>query len=134
LLPPSLGSSLFRHKSVRNRDATIDQRWRSSYERSLFLLSWARIRDVFEPLHLKVAFCEPFLRPRRRLSYLSARPEADRRERFGRNPHGSSSTVMPTPTGRNSDVTQRLNDLPVTGLNVFDQSAIGADTISIRAH
>ena len=36
---------------------------------------------------------------------------------------------MPTPTGRNSDVTQRLHDLPVTGLNASDQIAIGADTI-----
>jgi hypothetical protein len=27
---------------------------------------------------------------------------------------------MPTPTGRNSDVTQRLHDLPVTGLNASE--------------
>jgi hypothetical protein len=57
-----------------------------------------------------------------------------RRERFGRNPHGSSSTVMPTPTGHNSNIIQHLHDLPVTGLNASDQSAIGAGTISTRAH
>ena len=31
-----------------------------------------------------------------------------------------SSTVMRTPTGRNADVTQRIHDLPVTGLNASE--------------
>jgi hypothetical protein len=53
----------------------------------------------------------------------------DWRERFGRNPHGSSSAVMRASTGRNSDVSQRLHNRPVTGLNASDQSAICADTI-----
>jgi hypothetical protein len=35
----------------------------------LFSSKLRRSWDVFEPLDLKFAFCEPFLRPRRRLSY-----------------------------------------------------------------
>jgi hypothetical protein len=39
----------------------------------------------------------------------------------------SSSAVMPSPTGRNSDVPQHLHAPQVTGLRASEQSAIGAD-------
>jgi hypothetical protein len=46
----------------------------------------------------------------------------------------SSSAVMPSPRGRNSDVPQHPHAPSVTELTISDQSAIGADTISIRAN
>jgi len=42
--------------------------------------------------------------------------------------------VMPRPTGQNSDVPQHLHVPPLTELKGSDLSAIGAHTISIRAH
>ena len=79
-------------------------------------------QDVQGPVRLSVA-------PRVRrtatglsgLAVSSQQESFDRRERFGRNPHGSSSAVMERQQVTNSDVTQRLHDPPVTELNASDQ-------------
>ena len=54
-----------------------------------------------------------------------------RRERFERNPHGSSSAVTPRLTHRNSDVPQHPNIQDVTELKPSDQLASGTE---IEAH